>query len=465
MDRRSRLVTGLVVVVVLLTACQPETTPVAKPTAAPIVAPTSTRAPAPGTTRPPTEVPVITATSAVTPMPTATAPPSPTTTPVPPVNDNRDNAQPIDGPFGTVSGDSSAASREPWESVEASQSVWYRWPAPGPGTVTLDTIGSDFDTFLEVWSVGNDGQWVRSYYDDNSAANGASRLQFMTIAGGAYAIGVAGIHGASGDFTLHWNWLIAAAPAELPPSSAASDEGVVADVSQQFSTSGGQLTGCDTLFAGESTVLHDWPSYIPARLDVCLEGFQAGTITVQMIRPDGMARPANPQTVTLMPDGKLSVMVPLNDPPGSYTIIVTQGAVTGRGTVDLAQAIAPTIEIFPAAAPGGSVFTVYLTGLPPNEHILLDAYKRGDCPRQPSTGGLTTGNPGGWCYVYRRSFSVNTDGNGQSVASLTVDDLEDQYVLAIHNGGSETRFHLNRLATCELAYAQDLKVCAYVPPP
>jgi hypothetical protein len=366
-----------------------------------------------------------------------------------------------------VNGNNITAGHETWESTEAGQdhSVWYRWPSPGPGTVTLDTIGSDFDTFLEVWTVGNDGQWVRSYYDDNSAANGASRLQFMTVAGGAYAIGVAGVHGASGNFALNWNWLIAAAPAEQPPSSAASDEGVVADVSQQFSTSGGQLTVCDTLFAGESTVLHDRPSYIPARLEVCLEGFQAGTITVQLIRPDGMARPANPQTVTLMPDGKLSVMVPLNDPPGTYTIIVTQGAVTGRGTVDLAQAIAPTIEIFPAAAPSGSVFTVYLTGLPPNKHILLDAYKRGDCPRQPSTGGLTTGHPGGWCYLYRRSFLVRTDNNGQSVASLTLDDLEDQYVLAIHNGGSETRFSLNRFATCALAYAQDLKVCAYVPSP
>src|SRR5258708_21534617 len=87
-------------------------------------------------------------------LPISNPPPGP---PPPPANDNFANAQVISGCSGSVSGTNIGASNETGapdkpDSQTSKTSVWYQWQAPSTGNVTIDTIGSDFDTVLAVYS-------------------------------------------------------------------------------------------------------------------------------------------------------------------------------------------------------------------------------------------------------------------------------------------------------------------------
>jgi len=77
--------------------------------------------------------------------------------PGPPGNDNFANAQVMSGCSGSVTGTNIAATQEAGEppnpdSAGSTKSVWYQWQAPSTGSVTIDTIGSDFDTVLAVYT-------------------------------------------------------------------------------------------------------------------------------------------------------------------------------------------------------------------------------------------------------------------------------------------------------------------------
>jgi hypothetical protein len=134
-----------------------------------------------------------------------------------PPNDNFANAQLISGSSGTVNGTNTFASRETGEptfpaGTGGGRSVWYNWTAPGTGQATFDTIGSDYDTILAIYT----GSPVNAL--NNLAANddidppGApeprniqSRVIFNATAGTTYRIQVDGFDGAQGSVTLHWS--------------------------------------------------------------------------------------------------------------------------------------------------------------------------------------------------------------------------------------------------------------------
>ena len=72
-------------------------------------------------------------------------------------NDNFANPQFIGGVSGLAYGSDVGATKEPGEPNHAAgnaggSSIWYQWSAPAGGTVTLDTLGSDFDTMLAVYT-------------------------------------------------------------------------------------------------------------------------------------------------------------------------------------------------------------------------------------------------------------------------------------------------------------------------
>jgi serine protease len=75
------------------------------------------------------------------------------------------------------------------------RSVWWKWTPTTRGLVTIDTIGSGFDTVLAVYagasSAAQLGRLV-AYDDDISAAEHASRVSFVVGAGQTYHIVVAG---------------------------------------------------------------------------------------------------------------------------------------------------------------------------------------------------------------------------------------------------------------------------------
>ena len=138
----------------------------------------------------------------------------PTSAPLPPINDNFNNAQVLAGCSGSVTGNNLNASAEAGEPFHVSgggrRSVWYHWQAPSTGTVTVNTVGSGYDTILAVYTGNSVGGLSLLGSNDDFAPDLSSRVQFSASAGTVYRIAVDGFDngGSGGDMgpiTLNWN--------------------------------------------------------------------------------------------------------------------------------------------------------------------------------------------------------------------------------------------------------------------
>ncbi len=127
----------------------------------------------------------------------------------PPANDNFSNAQVISGNTGTVNGSNVNASKEAGEPNHAGnaggKSVWYRWTAPNSGAVSIDTIGSSFDTLLGVYTGSSVSGLTLIASNDNFGGNTTSKVTFTAVGGTVYQIAVDGFSGATGSVTLNWS--------------------------------------------------------------------------------------------------------------------------------------------------------------------------------------------------------------------------------------------------------------------
>ena len=135
-------------------------------------------------------------------------------------NDNFANAAIITGATGTTNGSNVGATLEqPCETNQVyvydyaqydpvGASVWYAWTATDNGTAEFDTINSDFDTVLSVWTTTNglcDSSLTNLTADDDSGGNSTSALTFSAVAGTTYYICVEGYAGITGNVVLNWN--------------------------------------------------------------------------------------------------------------------------------------------------------------------------------------------------------------------------------------------------------------------
>jgi Calx-beta domain/Domain of unknown function (DUF4214) len=143
-----------------------------------------------------------------------------------PPNDNFADAQSLSGSSGTVSGTNIFATRETGEptfptGTGGGTSVWYNWTAPASGQATFDTIGSNYDTILAVYTgtgvnalthiVSNDDI---SPLTDPEPRNIQSRVTFTASQGTTYRIQVDGFDGNQGNIVL--NWTVSGGPTPTP---------------------------------------------------------------------------------------------------------------------------------------------------------------------------------------------------------------------------------------------------------
>lgn len=91
--------------------------------------------------------------------------------------------------------------------------VYYHWTAPGAGTVTVDTFGSDYDTILSAWS-GECGNLASVACNDDSGG-AQSKLLLGVSAGQSLTFLVSAYYGDGGD--LHFNF-------SFKPYAATNDE-------------------------------------------------------------------------------------------------------------------------------------------------------------------------------------------------------------------------------------------------
>src|SRR5581483_9376471 len=159
----------------------------------------------------------------------------------PPGNDAFAAAQVIAGAAGSIAGTNLAASKEAGEPNHAGNvgghSVWYRWTAPASTTLTIDTVGSSFDTLLAVYKGSSVGSLtaVASNDDIVDQQQPQSRVSFAVTAGTTYQIAVDGWRGtgtgAVGSVMLNWS-----SSAPPPPNDAFAS-------AQSFSGTTGNLGG------------------------------------------------------------------------------------------------------------------------------------------------------------------------------------------------------------------------------
>jgi hypothetical protein len=128
------------------------------------------------------------------------------------VNDNFANRSFLSGlPVSTTGSNigNTGEANEPGQSGVIN-SAWWSWTAPSTGTVTFDTLGSNFDTYLSLFTGWDLPNLSLIEADDDGAGYPASQITQTVTAGQTYQIAVDGWSSNTGDITLN---ITAPAPA------------------------------------------------------------------------------------------------------------------------------------------------------------------------------------------------------------------------------------------------------------
>jgi hypothetical protein len=120
-------------------------------------------------------------------------------------NDNFANRIFLDGLPVSTTGSNIGATAEPEEPSQNGpiNSVWWAWTAPATETVTFDTIGSNFDTWLSVFTGSDLPNLTLIGVNDDGGGNGTSLVSLNAIAGTTYQIAVDGYSGNTGEIALN----------------------------------------------------------------------------------------------------------------------------------------------------------------------------------------------------------------------------------------------------------------------
>jgi hypothetical protein len=125
----------------------------------------------------------------------------------PPQNDQFANRQSVSGEVVSTTGSSFDASAEAGEPAHypgqaATKSVWWTWTAPSNARVTINTVGSAFDTLLAVYTGQSLDSLISIALNDDSGGVATSQVVFRAVAGTTYQIAVDGYNGATGQVAL-----------------------------------------------------------------------------------------------------------------------------------------------------------------------------------------------------------------------------------------------------------------------
>jgi len=128
-----------------------------------------------------------------------------------PANDAFANALPLSGVAVSITSDNGCATKQAGEPNHAGEagghSVWYRWTAPYSGNVMINTIGSDFDTLLAVYTgtAVNALTLVAQNDDIVPTTQRQSQVTFNAVSNTVYQIAVDGWNGEVGGVFLNVN--------------------------------------------------------------------------------------------------------------------------------------------------------------------------------------------------------------------------------------------------------------------
>ncbi|NDC52713.1 MAG: hypothetical protein EBZ74_00120 [Planctomycetia bacterium] len=167
-------------------------------------------------------------------------------------NDNFANAIVLTGASASAAGTNVGATREAGEpnilGFSGGRSVWWTWTAPTSGSVQIDTIGSNFDTTLGIFTGTSVNALSTVASNDDGGGNFTSKVNFIASAGTAYQIAVDGYRTATGSISLRV--LSTAIPA---PTNVSASDGTFSDRVQVTWTSAAGATAYE-VWRGTTTV-------------------------------------------------------------------------------------------------------------------------------------------------------------------------------------------------------------------
>lgn len=133
--------------------------------------------------------------------------------PPPPANDNFSNAKPIITLPGQDQADTTSARLEAGETLripcqglaDIGGTVWYTFTPPANATVTVDTLGSNFDTVVSVYTGSTIAALRPIACNDDATGTRQSSVAFDATAGTTYHVQAGGFDGAWGSLIVHFS--------------------------------------------------------------------------------------------------------------------------------------------------------------------------------------------------------------------------------------------------------------------
>lgn len=140
-----------------------------------------------------------------------------------PANDAFANKTSISSqPNGSVSANNIDATTEINEpellASNTNSTVWWNWTAPASGSLVVDTIGSDFDTTLTIFS-GSLLSNISSLAFNDDYSGFVSRISIQVVQGTNYHFRVGGFDASQGNIVLNWSLAQTTAITAQPPVS------------------------------------------------------------------------------------------------------------------------------------------------------------------------------------------------------------------------------------------------------
>lgn len=168
----------------------------------------------------------------------------------PPANNDFASSAPIPAAPHSAAQDTSDATLEAGEPAPCGSSmgatVWYHYTPTAPGTATVATAGSGFDTVLAAYT-GSLGSLTNLACNDDAGGTAQSSVSFAVTAGTTYRIQAGGSNGATGQLNL----ALACLPNDCLPTAPANDDHADAIAIGSAPYSGTQTTAGATMEPGE----------------------------------------------------------------------------------------------------------------------------------------------------------------------------------------------------------------------
>jgi hypothetical protein len=341
-----------------------------------------------------------------------------------PDNDNLSHATSISGLIGTYWGSNVNASKESWEGNHANNqggaSIWFSWVAPSSGLMEFNTIGSNIDTIMAIYSMPSDYLHLKPIAANDDGLGNAGRcsqITFSATQGVRYFIAVDGYSRANapavtGTIVLNWkaSGLISSSGASPTP-----EPGVMAQLRYvnvyycyDYSPSCYFLTG--KLETGkENAALTNLKK--PVLLCVGFVGFNTGRVDLKLVGPNNRIYLLD----RALAENDWCYIIPLDYPIGAYHLMAKQKNLSATFIFKLKEATHPRM-IVDTEIHTGRPFNVYLAGFAANSQIPIYIYDEAQCL------SLTTGatDTSGVCYDYITSYKVSTDAYGRGMYGLII---------------------------------------------